>query len=632
MVYKNIAVLITGLDSEAQVESLRGIEEYGKKNGYNIVAFSWFTGATERDKYNLGQVNIANLPDLNLFDGVIVFGNALHMENNKNLLEEVFSNLKCPVVGVGCKIAGSHSICTDGYTAMKEIVEHFIVEHHMTRINFVRGIEGNYDAEERYRAYKDALKEHNIPFDIERVSQGDFYVLAAEQAAKDIMASDLEFPEAIVCANDIMALTICDVLTKNGYNVPEDVAIAGFDYTVEGQIHSPSLTTVRSRFRELGIEACKIVDQVLAGDTECHDVYMPDEVVYAESCGCIGSGSDRNSVYSQKYYSAEVEQRKILYQIITLEKNINHGETFEDWCNSLIHFCEQVNPTEFYCCVNENFKEMVYESDALLNDEDNTLSYTEKVNVILSYYKGKFKKERSFESKLVLDKLFQDNSSPKLYVVSPFNYLDRTFGYFVFGDSEFPINNPLYIHWLINMGHFIENIRKNHLLKNVSAKLDELYIRDSLTGVYNRFGMERFFSDIKQKGIVSKLSMQLSFVDLDGLKEINDKYGHEEGDKIINQAARIMKENAGKYYVVRYGGDEFIVLGLCRNEKEIEDYWNKVQKDVDLYNDLNKKEVKLSLSYGYDIFPVRPEITLQDCIIVADNKMYENKSAKRNKL
>lgn len=90
---RNIAVLMTAVDSESVADELRGIEKYAKMHGCNLAVFLWFTGAFEKEKHNLGEVNIVNLPDLRLFDGVIVFGNALHIEENHKAIEELLSGL-----------------------------------------------------------------------------------------------------------------------------------------------------------------------------------------------------------------------------------------------------------------------------------------------------------------------------------------------------------------------------------------------------------------------------------------------------------------------------------------------------------------------------------------------------------
>ncbi len=635
MACKNIAVLMTGLDANIQTETLEGIEEYGKAHGYNIAVFVWFTGAYEREKHNLGERNISSLPDLDLFDGVIVFANTLHMIDNKKTMETLVTNLDCPVVGIGCRFDGAYSIHTDSYNSMKQLVEHFIVEHKMNRIHFVRGVKGNPDADARYRGYVDALKEHGIPFDSERVTQGDFYVTGGTQAVNEILSSDLELPQAVVCANDTMALTVCDLLVENGYRVPEDIAVSGYDNTEEGRYHIPTLTTVMSKVNNLGKEACKMLIDIIEGNDVDKEIVLNDELVLAESCGCKSKDRLFASEVTKLMHSEDVAQRIGIHQLIMLEKDIVEGLEYEDWSRSIKTFIETIDPKEFYCCVNDDFVDTVFGADAMVHDSTETedlLPYSEYVRSIIVYKNGGFKRGSKFESKYGLNEMFKDSTIPKTYIFTPLHYLDRTFGYFVFVDNNFVKNSPLFVYWLINMGHTLENIRRNNLLKNVMYHLDDLYIKDSLTGSYNRFGMERFFSDIKKKCVMSKHNMQLSFIDLDNLKKINDEYGHEEGDRVISQAAKILMECTNKFSVVRYGGDEFLVMGNVKVEKEVEDYWKRVDKEVDAYNASGKGRAELSITMGYKLFEVRPETSLEECINEVDKIMYQKKKEKKKKL
>lgn len=634
MRFKNIAVLMTALDSEAQAVALKGIEEFGKSRGYNIAVFLWYTGAFEKEKHNLGEVNIVNLPDLSLFDGVIVFANVFHIEYNRKMVEEILEKLTCPIVCIGCKIKDYYSIRTDNYTAMRKLVEHFVVDHKVKDIHFVKGIEGNEDAAERYRAFEDVMNEHNIPILPERISQGDFYVTGGEEAAEEILNCVLPFPEAIICANDVMAITICDILIERGYRVPDDVIISGYDYSIESQSHYPRITSVRSRFMELGMEACKILLDVLAGKDIEKDTYLPDEVILDESCGC----EDKSVMYMEKdshvVRGEDIARRKMLHQLIKLEKNLAEGEGLEDWMESLRQFVPKIDASEFYCCVNEGFVENVFELDILEQEEMTTeerLAYSRLSNPILAYKNRVFVTKPAFESKYAFDDMFKDADKCKLYIFSPMHYLERNFGYFVFVDSAFPINNQLYISWLIKMGDSVENIRKQSMLQNAMNRLDDMYIRDSLTGVYNRFGMERHFAEIKRKCMMSRISMQLSFIDLDNLKKINDIYGHETGDEIISAAATILQEESGKYYVTRYGGDEFIVMGTVHNKTEVEEYWERVQQRIAQYNAGDRK-AELSMSFGYDIFKVEAKTYLDDCIRVTDKMMYAEKNRKKQKV
>ena len=132
-------------------------------------------------------------------------------------------------------------------------------------------------------------------------------------------------------------------------------------------------------------------------------------------------------------------------------------------------------------------------------DEEERMAYSNMVNVVLAYQNSVFKKKKSFESKYAFDEIFRNSENSKIYIFSPLHYQDRNFGYFVFVDSGFPMANQLYVSWLINMGNAIENMRKQSMLSNAMKRLDDMYVRDSLTGAYNRFGMDRYFTELKMK-------------------------------------------------------------------------------------------------------------------------------------
>ncbi|MBE5942151.1 MAG: GGDEF domain-containing protein [Lachnospiraceae bacterium] len=631
---KNIAVLVTAIDSDAQAEMLRGIEECGKEHGYNISVFLWFTGGTEKDKHTLGELNIVYLPDYNLFDGMIIVGNVFNTPGSRERIEQAIEDVEIPIVAIGCEVENATSINTDGYTAMKTLVEHFVEHHQFKRIHFVKGVDKNPDADMRYQAYVDVLTEHGMPVLPERITQGDFYITGGELAVREILGSGLELPEAIVCANDTMALAACDMLMQKGYRIPEDIAMSGYDYTSEGQEHVPAMTTVKSNVYALGNKACEVLMERIENpqSVEPDTLFrIPDQVVLNESCGCA-KPDDRPDRHHRSYSTTEIVQRRLIQQMIILEKGIMECDGIVGWLECLQQFIAVLDPPECYWCVNDNFVDDVFGMDVLEQEDmsvEEKLAYTDEVRVLMAYKNGIFRQKPPFESKKALDVLFEETEEPKTYVFTPLHYLERNFGYLVFVDSDFVKGNPLCVTWLIKMGDSIESIRKQSLLRNAMERLDEMYIRDSLTGMLNRFGMERFYNEVKRKCMMTRCKMHLSFIDLDGLKKINDAYGHEEGDKIITAAANILQKCAGRFKIIRYGGDEFIVMGAVKSEKEVEAYWKNVESEVHIYNQNERNKATLSLSYGHMLFPVGADTHLADCIKIVDDLMYQNKTKKK---
>lgn len=628
---KNIAVIMTALDTDNQAEVLKGIELCGKSNGCNVAVFVWFTGIYEKGSHNRGEMNIAMLPDLNLFDGIILSADVFHVKQNRERIEQMLENVSCPIVTIGCRYKNAPTIWADNYAGMRKLMEYLVKDRGMRKLHFVKGIEGNVDAEARYKAYLDVLKENKIQVEPERITQGDFYVIGGETAARDVLESTLPFPDAIVCANDTMAIAAYDVLSRAGYRVPEDVLITGYDYTYECRLHYPQIISVKVNSFEVGAQACTTLLKLMMGEPIESDYRVADEMIL-ETESVEGMPKESLSGVSGRGMASDSTRRVMTHHLINFEKNIMETVGFDSWKNIVQYFVKQINPGEFYCCVNKGFIENVFKNATVEQEtrsSEEWLAYTDDVGPVISYKDGEFFVKEPFASKYALDAMFEDSEDAKLYIFSPLHYLDRNYGYVVFADSTFPIANPLYILWLNSIGNSVENMRKHTMLINAMVKLDDANIRDPLTGVYNRFGMERYFAIVKEKCIDRQLYLFLSFADIDGLKKINDVFGHEEGDRIIRDTGRILQEETEDSYVIRYGGDEFIVMGTAFSEQEAESYWTRVQQAIDDYNAEHEGMAMLSISSGCNLIRLDPYSNLDDCIGEADKRMYEEKNKKK---
>ena len=629
---KNIAVLITSLDADTQAQLLMGVYGYAKEHNCNVATFVWYAGILERDKYNIGEYNIANLPDLNLYDGVIVTANTMHMSFIVKQLSKKIRELSCPVVCIGGRIEGCYFVGADNYRAMKRMVEHLIDVHRFTKLHFVTGIKNNADAEERYRAYCDVLDERGIPYDEDRVTRGDFYIAGGEAAAKQIIESSQGLPEAVICSNDIMAITLCDALGRAGYKVPDDVFVTGYDYSIESQHYSPSLTTVCCPQDELGMTACKMILDIVKGEEVPKEILVKNEIKLGESCGCGKVNTDFINEYRKQTGKREIEKRKLIRQMNEVNKVLVECETYTECINALKRYIEQINPSEFYCCIND----FVYNADTWEEGwemDEYPTTFSETVHVAMAYKDGKFIKRKAFLSEKALPNLFEKEAQPKLYVFSPIHYSDHCFGYLVFVNSTFPIGNNGYVGWMISIGNAMENVRKQNLLRNAMKKLDDMYIKDALTGVYNRFGMLRFFDKMKAECLIQKHKLMVGFCDVDNLKSINDRFGHKEGDEIINLAAMVLKKGKlNGLAVVRYGGDEFVIMGTVNDEEEMKAYWATVEDEMIMVNLNRRMGSELSISYGSQLFDVTLTMEIAECIGIVDNMMYDRKTAKKKAL
>ena len=185
-----------------------------------------------------------------------------------------------------------------------------------------------------------------------------------------------------------------------------------------------------------------------------------------------------------------------------------------------------------------------------------------------------------------------------------------------------------------------ENMEKETLVKILRQKddmLKRLYLEkeklnyyastDVMTEVLNRrsglelLGKEFDLSKINGKNLV------VCFVDVDRLKKINDAFGHEEGDKVLISVAKILREIIRKTdFVIRMGGDEFLVVFPQITMKEVNKAWYRVCRMIEEVN-INNDNYNLSLSYGFYEYSkeIQKEMSINDLIKKADAEMYKRK-------
>ena len=111
--------------------------------------------------------------------------------------------------------------------------------------------------------------------------------------------------------------------------------------------------------------------------------------------------------------------------------------------------------------------------------------------------------------------------------------------------------------------------------------LDDLYVHDALTGLYNRFGLSRYGQQRYDDLLASSGSVQVLFIDMDDMKSINDRFGHEAGDAALKVTARLLQDVCSpEAFIMRYGGDEFIIIDSGLND----DLHTDILKAAEQYN------------------------------------------------
>jgi LacI family transcriptional regulator len=176
-------------------------------------------------------------------------------------------------------------VTADNRSGAIALVTHLIEVHDRRRLHYVAGPVTAPDSMERRRGLSQALK-GNPQCQLVGESPGLFSVASGEEAGQQVLANG-ELPDAIVCANDQMAIGVLQALSRAGVRVPADIAVVGFDDIYPGSLCDPPLTTVHQPMRLLGERACtRLLDRLADPGLRPKVELLPTELVLRSSCGC----------------------------------------------------------------------------------------------------------------------------------------------------------------------------------------------------------------------------------------------------------------------------------------------------------------------------------------------------------
>ncbi len=341
-----LGVFTTWFYGYYQLEIYSGIEEAAVRHNARVVYFSGRSPHSPHP-YENGH-NIVYDAALNAsLDGLIVLSPLANYSDEDQLVEFLSRYKPIPVVTVNFRSPVGNAVLTNNEPGLGALMNHLINEHGCRKLAFVKGPERNPEAIDRYDVYRSALTANGIPFDPLLVTGGSFTFPAGRNAVHVYLDERGLRPgtdmDAIVCANDAMAIGAIDALYERGLHVPRDMAVTGFDNSNDSMIPKLPLTSVKMHLREIGNRA---VLNLLDYEPDREPLFFDSELVIRRSCGCrepearalirdtgggqASAGSPDSDVYKK---DLEYIHYKIA-EIIDNLKAIQKRAEFTDWIKS----------------------------------------------------------------------------------------------------------------------------------------------------------------------------------------------------------------------------------------------------------------------------------------------------------
>lgn len=616
-----IAVLIGGIAYEVQKRLLEGVMKYAEEQKITIYVFTCNGDMYRQSEYGAGEFQIYSLPELARYDGVIFAKDTIQSEQCADEITEKIRKAGVPAVSIENAISGMSVFSIDNRDAMRELVTHFIEVHGVKDICYLSGPKQNPESSERLSGMLDAMKEHGLDMPSENIYYGNYWVDSGEAFVTFLAERGKTMPEAIICANDDMALGVYMELLKRGREPGKDILLSGFDHISDAAGLTPAITTVEKPQMQIGYEACK----KLAEENIPENRKFRVKYCYRGSCGC--------KEY-RKRGLAEVQLRnaKQRFAAVSLAENnknmasdLNDCDNFEDFCDCLKNYISNLDFSFVYLALCEKkISEDKTEYDYRIRED-----YSERVYIPLAYEKGNFTKYPYFDRKELLPDVCREKLDGEVCIIAPLHFRKNCLGYLVMCGSRLPFNNTQFQNWIMNISSALENIRKQGELKRLLHKLNSVWMLDNLTQLYNRAGFFHYAGSILETCRIEELPIGMLFIDINKLKLVNDNYGHEEGDFYIKSVADSLKRlKKDKQLIMRYGGDEFVILGEIREKTEFADFMERLNTELEAYAERNGKKYEMSVSMGFQSVFISKEFKLDQLMEQADREMYKMKKKK----
>lgn len=631
---KNIAVLVAGLTIGTITELTEGIRDCVTANNCNVFFFTCERRYERSILHDVGEYNIFKLPDFSEFDGVILVNSTIGSGKVLSELADQIVKSGTPAVSLEYYRPDMYNVLIDNKTAMKEVVRHFVVDHGFKKINFITGPLDNAEACDRLTAYREVLAENGIPVEERRIFIGDYLKESGKAAAQYFLELEPELPDAIISSNDVMAFGVFVYLHKRGILVPEQIAVSGFDDETSARYFEPRLTSVAREQYKSGYSACLKLIEGLQESEKGNAAIMETQLIKRESCGCCCRDVIDNVKFRKNHFLKEENTERFMQETREMAIDLTTVETLDGLKEAMKKYVQHIGCESFYlllCREWEGYHKDVNQYE-LSDESDNYLreGYGEDCELIFGYVSNEFIEHCKIDLMTLLRDLKENQMGRNFYTVSPMHYRDRCFGYCMIGNSVFPFENQLFYTWTMNIGNAIETIREQYLLRSMIEKLNSIWIYDNLTGLYNRAGFNKYGGYVWQECIRKKLCAMILFLDVDNLKQVNDTYGHDEGDRFIKAISGILKccKHHGEI-VMRYGGDEFVMLASDVSEEKAEEYRDRILKEMKDYNENQRKPYQMSASIGIYLTKPKHRLGLEEAIEEADRRMYEVKKIKK---
>ena len=629
---KTIGVFLCKAYSMFDNAVYRALEDEAKKRDFDIVIFTTVGYFASQNDYDSQERRMFSFAPIEQLDGIICAPDTYEIEGFKEELHEALSKrAKCPVVAIRHLGKEFDCIYTDEDLAIRPLMQHLLDHHGLKRVSFLAGYKGHPDSELRLKVYREEMAAHGLKVDEEKnIAYGNMWLSCGPAAYEKLFSDPENMPQAVVCANDYMAVGVMRTLREHGIKVPEDVIVTGFDNVPSIALDQPTLTTVEQDFSGMVSVAMEELERQIRDKkpekrTENKKIPMGGKLVVGESCGC-GHRGDMFYVDISVERGNQVDRmnnREVGMTYLTIE--LNACDDLKDLHRVLVDKMPDTPMVrDYYLCLFEKGK----------NENGEPVFAEEMTDTACLVHAMRDRQDHgmpmiTFDRKKLLPEMAERADEPQMFFLMLLHQRENAYGYAMFHYQPHELPSNFFQHWNVILSGALSNMHKRNELMLLYEERRLSSITDVMTRLLNRRGLEEQLTPIWQRLCSRWENVAFISFDMDRLKQINDTYGHQAGDFAIRLTGNAIRRAAPKEaFLARMGGDEFLAVLPRADQAAADKFMEDSRKELRMLNRMENRAFNVDASCGAMVFRLSALSTIEECIQKSDEAMYREKEAR----
>ncbi|MBQ8639362.1 MAG: EAL domain-containing protein [Lachnospiraceae bacterium] len=621
---KVIGVCLTKINSVTTADYLHKLHHLSQHSDYKLIVFNSFLDFYNQDSFDQGAQAVYQIMNYSVIDALVVLYDSFY---DKRVAEAIIATAReqsVPVLVVNGTSDGCWSILSDYDSAFCSLMNHVIQDHGISDPFFIAGNPDNDpESEHRIRCYRQVLEENGLVFRPDRVGYGHYWDEPTRELIQSLIKSGQKLPQAFFCANDYMALAVCDELKKYGIRVPDHVIVTGFDGVPAARHATPQITTCQEDLDELARITVETVTEALSGQTEPGVKkfrYLP---VLSESCGCKEPDRDEfRSAISDLYHTVDEMEVHEDFMYDRIDRMLDITDL-----DGLRQTLAESILGNTYICLNSDFRSSITE----LTAGNRNHPFADTLEVIPSRYCDS---SSCWSGTLSLSDMIPDISGwaddTTVYILNAIYVGSTVCGYYaVKTDSIMYCRHR--VKRVLKTINIAFNIAINVFRQlDMRASLEQAALTNPITGLPNLKGAVKWFEEFSSVASHHRKPLTFSVYGLPKYVYIYENYGITEIEDTMRLVAKKLKKaNPVDCYLAHIAEDTFLIINYYKSADQIADTINSATSSffgqIGDYNNNSGKEYFVEVNCGCAEAQPGWDGSLEEFIKFANNEMYMNR-------